>query len=199
MPKAFSDEERREARRRILRAARSRFSRLGYRKANVAEIARAAGVGKGTIYLFFPSKAEIFVDVLEEVEREMRVELREELDRAFETPRQALEFFFHALLTRMVDHPLLWVVVDPTEAQALFRDLGPEVRRLDAADEEFFRTLVAEWREAGWLKDVEPEVLGGAARGLYAVTLHRDLLGGAYRSVVDLLVQALAGELAARP
>lgn len=140
----------------------------------------------------------MFVTVLEQVEQELRSELLLELDRGFDEPRQRLEFFFRAILARMIDHPLLWVVVDPREAAALFEDLGPEAEVLRSADEGFFRELVSEWREAGWLAPIEPAAFAGAGRALYAVALHRDLIGDAYPRVVELLVQSLARELAPR-
>lgn len=36
------------------------FGRFGFRKTTIDEIAQAAGLGKGTIYLYFKSKDEIF-------------------------------------------------------------------------------------------------------------------------------------------
>jgi AcrR family transcriptional regulator len=50
--------------RRILDAAEALLLRLGYRKVAVADIAARAGVGKGTVYLYWPSKAELFGAVL---------------------------------------------------------------------------------------------------------------------------------------
>lgn len=50
-------EERSEGRREaIFRAALEVFSRRGFHQASLDEIARAAGVGKGTIYLYVPDK-----------------------------------------------------------------------------------------------------------------------------------------------
>jgi AcrR family transcriptional regulator len=48
----------------ILQAARRIFARLGYAAANVEEIAKEAGMAKGTVYLYFKSKEEVFVAVL---------------------------------------------------------------------------------------------------------------------------------------
>jgi AcrR family transcriptional regulator len=48
----------------ILEAARRVFARLSYASANVEEIAQEAGVAKGTVYLYFKSKEEIFAAVL---------------------------------------------------------------------------------------------------------------------------------------
>lgn len=47
--------------RRILRAATDLFVRLGYRKTSVDDVARAAGVGKGTVYLYFETKADLLI------------------------------------------------------------------------------------------------------------------------------------------
>jgi AcrR family transcriptional regulator len=48
----------------ILHAARKVFGRRGFGSATVDEIAEAAGVAKGTVYLYFPSKREIYLEVL---------------------------------------------------------------------------------------------------------------------------------------
>src|SRR5258707_13620907 len=48
----------------ILLAARHIFARLGYSATNVEDIAKEAGMAKGTIYLYFQSKEEIFAAVL---------------------------------------------------------------------------------------------------------------------------------------
>ena len=37
---------------------------FGYRRVTVDEVARRAGVGKGTVYLYWPSKWELFAAVL---------------------------------------------------------------------------------------------------------------------------------------
>lgn len=48
----------------ILDAGRSVFARRGYEAATVEEIAEAAGVAKGTVYLYFKSKREIYLAAL---------------------------------------------------------------------------------------------------------------------------------------
>ncbi|MQA15871.1 MAG: TetR family transcriptional regulator [Pseudonocardiaceae bacterium] len=49
---------------RILDAADALLVSFGYRKVTVDEVARRAGVGKGTVYLYWPSKLELFAAVL---------------------------------------------------------------------------------------------------------------------------------------
>ena len=48
----------------IIEAARRIFARLGYSESNVEQIASEAGIGKGTVYLYFKSKEEVFAAVL---------------------------------------------------------------------------------------------------------------------------------------
>jgi len=55
-----------QTRARILRATRQLVARGGFRGAQVAAIAADAGVSTGLIYRYFPSKAELFVEVLTE-------------------------------------------------------------------------------------------------------------------------------------
>ena len=53
--------DREEKRQKIARAALTIFSRNGYAATSVGRIAREAGVGKGTIYEYFGTKADILV------------------------------------------------------------------------------------------------------------------------------------------
>ena len=51
----------------ILQAAMQVFSRKGVAKTRMADIAVAAGIGKGTIYEYFRSKEEIFAAAFQQV------------------------------------------------------------------------------------------------------------------------------------
>jgi AcrR family transcriptional regulator len=55
----------------ILEAAAGVFARKGYAAARIIEVARAASVGKGTIYEYFPSKEALFFAVFEKMMREV--------------------------------------------------------------------------------------------------------------------------------
>ncbi len=51
----------------ILNAAATVFSKDGYHQAKVEDIARTAGIGKGTIYLYFENKRHLFHCMMKEV------------------------------------------------------------------------------------------------------------------------------------
>lgn len=54
-------------RRRLVASAAELFSRVGFDRANVDDIATSAGVAKGTVYLYFANKSDLFLGVLAEL------------------------------------------------------------------------------------------------------------------------------------
>jgi AcrR family transcriptional regulator len=59
-------EEDSSKRRQILEGARKVFMDLGFDGASMGEIARAAGVSKGTLYVYFADKSHLFEAIVEE-------------------------------------------------------------------------------------------------------------------------------------
>ena len=57
---------------RILDAARTLVAEGGWRQAQVAAVAARAGLATGTVYRYFPSKADLFAEVLANVSRRER-------------------------------------------------------------------------------------------------------------------------------
>jgi len=65
--KTRSESARAARREEILAAARHVFSRQGFRGTTIADIAEEAGIALGTIYLYFPSKEDVFAALNEEL------------------------------------------------------------------------------------------------------------------------------------
>ena len=65
----------------ILAGAGRVISRMGYDAASVSDIAREAGVSKGTIYVYFSGKEDLFEELMEETRERLFTELEAELDR----------------------------------------------------------------------------------------------------------------------
>jgi AcrR family transcriptional regulator len=59
--------DRNAARRNILDATERLLGRYGYRKMTVEDIAVEAGIGKGTVYLSFPSKEEVVLGTVDRI------------------------------------------------------------------------------------------------------------------------------------
>jgi len=59
----------------IIKAAREVFFAKGFMSATIDEIAKRCGLAKGTIYLYFKSKEELYVSIMAEGMRRLRKEL----------------------------------------------------------------------------------------------------------------------------
>jgi AcrR family transcriptional regulator len=67
MPRIVDEASRQATRDRILRQAAKDFAQLGFDQANINYIADHAGVGRGTIYLYFESKRDVFIAMLQAI------------------------------------------------------------------------------------------------------------------------------------
>jgi AcrR family transcriptional regulator len=70
-----------DARDAILDAAEALLARHGYRKATMESLARAAGIGKGTTYLHFPSKEYVFLATVDRIVERLLARARAIADR----------------------------------------------------------------------------------------------------------------------
>jgi AcrR family transcriptional regulator len=102
-----------QRRQELLKAARNVFVERGYHDAKVEDIAAAAKVGKGTIYLYFPDKRSIFIQLVDNlfermnaavmpvdtgkaVDKQVRGNIRAILDVVLEDPALAQILFSYA-------------------------------------------------------------------------------------------------------
>lgn len=70
-------QERQARRRRIQRAAREVFAEKGYAKTSIEQVARQASLSVGAIYLYFRSKEDLYVSLLEETFEVFNTELEQ--------------------------------------------------------------------------------------------------------------------------
>ena len=75
----LATEQRRDS---ILQAARAVFARQGYANTVVDDIAAHAGIAKGTVYLYFPSKEQIYLAALLDEARQLDADSRAAMNAA---------------------------------------------------------------------------------------------------------------------
>ena len=97
MPKIVDEQMREATRRRIMHQAASEFARLGFDQANINAIAEQAGIGKGTIYLYFENKRDLFLEMLRSIAQEQLAVIRAAIAPEG-TLRQRLEWLFRAFV-----------------------------------------------------------------------------------------------------
>ena len=149
----------RQSRQRILEAAEKVFGEKSYFVASISDITREAGVSLGSFYIYFDSKHEVFVEVLQTLARLIRHTTR----AARETARNRIEEEergFAAFFSLVDSHPYLYRIV----RQAEFVD--PEAFRV------YYEGIVA-----GYQKRLLAAMDGGKIRRLDPETLVYCLLG----------------------
>lgn len=111
-------------RRRILETAQSIFFRDGFVEANLDEIARGAGVAKGTLYRYFDSKADLYVAVLAhggDIFAQRMREARAGGGGATEKVRRIARFYFRHWTANEEYFAIFWAV----ENQDVIGELTP--------------------------------------------------------------------------
>jgi AcrR family transcriptional regulator len=144
-----SDEHRARRRAEILDAARRCFARHGYEGATVARLEDESGMSRGAIFNYFPSKQDLFMEL---VERD-----QERFGRVW------LEEGYEAILRTILREDPAWIGVYVESARRLRTD--PEFKRRRAAAGESIERALQEWlsraRERGELRDdVAAETVG---------------------------------------
>jgi AcrR family transcriptional regulator len=84
--KAYNDDKQT----RILDAAAELFASRPFHKVLLSDVARTAAVGKGTLYLYFESKDELYLAVLFREFSSLVVRLREQLSRDESSPEEQM-------------------------------------------------------------------------------------------------------------
>lgn len=117
--RANSDADKAERRADLLRAARATFARNGFHGTTMGDVARAAGVSHGTVYVYFSSKDELFGAVVEAEGHALRAAVLDGIAASGSLdPDRALVATVHAVLAHLgADHEAARVLLrDPASA-----------------------------------------------------------------------------------
>jgi AcrR family transcriptional regulator len=173
----------------ILDAARQVFGDCGFDRATIERIAQVAGIAKGTVYLYYDSKRQLYDDALQAGLAELEALTAARLDQAA-TPRDAItafvttrtEYFlerrsFFRMYVAAVSSQLIDATEHPSQCRAL---IDRQARRL----EEVLAAAVAARR----IRPVDP-----AATALAVFDLTRGLV---VRRLITEAAPDLAKEIA---
>lgn len=149
--------ERADRREALLRAAIDTFAGRGFFNAQVADVARAAGVAAGTVYLYFRSKDDLLISIFEMVMKEAIAEGRHSIGR-LEDPLAQLRAIARLHLDRLGRDRTLAIVFQV------------ELRQSTKFMERFSATYLREY--LGIIRDI---VARGQAEGVFRPDLNPTL------------------------
>jgi len=154
-------------RERIVRAARHLVARGGFREAQIAAVATEAGLSTGSIYRYFPSKAELFVELLGKA-AEHEIDILRSIAEGEGTPSARLfaaveSFTRRALDGRYLAYAFIAEPVDPEVDEARIRH-----RRAIA---EVLKSIVRAGIESGEFPDQDLDASAACLVGAFTEAL----------------------------
>lgn len=189
-----------DKRRRILKQAAHEFVSKGYKGANINVIAEKSGIGKGTIYLYFPSKAELFAEALR-VSNELWMKKAREIVASGDDPLQSLKELLKLDVVLGVEHKelaQLWL-------SSFFGDNRQFVGTAAEVLEEYaslVEDLVGQCIAKGVIRDVDKRLASFLLLGINEMTIafYDNLLqdwgsaGEVYETLQDMILGGLLQE-----
>ena len=88
-----TDQYKTEVKEKIVQAAITTFSKYGYDKTRMDDIAKSAKLGKGTLYLYFKSKEELFYAISENSIKELKEQLSKLFSKKEDLVHDAEKFY----------------------------------------------------------------------------------------------------------
>jgi AcrR family transcriptional regulator len=170
---------------RLLEAAERIFAELGYQDASIVKITEAAGVAQGTFYLYFQGKAEIFDELVRDLNRRVRRAMSEAAERG-STRLESEVLGFHAFFLFTAEHPALYRIIRQAEFAS------PETLQFhyDRLVEGYVAALERAM-DAGEIARRDPEVLAWALMGIGELIGMRYILWAGRRDVPAHVLQEI--------
>lgn len=194
MPKAFSEHEKEMIRAQMRAKGKKLFEKHGLKKTSVDELTEAAGISKGAFYLFYESKEELFMEILEELETDFRSRIFDFTINPQEDARKLLAKLLSSALLTWDRYPLL-KNIGMAEFEYLARKLPPErIQQHANQDNEFVDDFIKRIKREGVAVKASPRVVSNLMKSLFFVSLHRDDLGeNEYVETMEVLADLVAG------
>ncbi len=177
----------------ILKAARKVFARHGYDGATMDNVAEACSIAKGTLYLYFKSKRQIYLGVLKEDLQSLGEATRLAISGASSAEGRILAFINtrfdfcerHRDFFRIYNSDISAIFISAQPMQKDLREFYLDQARMLAE-------TIAEDIRAGELRDVPPQAAGFAIYDMTRACIARRVLGinadnGDQDTIIDIV------------
>jgi len=157
----------------IVYAAAQVFKTRGYRGASLADIARAAGTNRASLYYYVSSKEELFDEVVTDVVRANLVVAESIRDSTGPAPEKLRELVTRLMCSYAEHYPFLYVYLQENLAHVTDarREWAEEMRRVNRRWEEAVTAIVAQGVEEGTLAPMaEPRIMAYGVIGMVSWT-----------------------------
>ncbi|MBN1984221.1 MAG: TetR/AcrR family transcriptional regulator [Chitinivibrionales bacterium] len=196
MPKAWSEREKTLIKKALHTEGRKLFEKFGLQKTTIDEIVQAARISKGAFYHFYPTKEELYFDILENSEQEFREKLFSDVFPPDRPKQESFKKFLRHLIEMLTSNPL-YRQLNGSDYEYLKRKLPEEtLQKHLIRDQEATTHYFKQWMQQGWMKEISLDGLNGLLLSLVYCVLHRDDFGGSsFDATKELWIDMLAAYL----
>ena len=189
----------------ILDAARAVFSRDGYAASSVDEVAAEAGIAKGTVYLYFKSKEDLYLAALLRDVKEFGDAARAEMERE-PTLLEKIEAFLRIRVEYCRAHEdFLRIYLTEYGKMSAMTPIAKQLRRLQRENMRHLASTIESAVRRREIRPVPPAALAAKLFDIARGLVERQLLGWKEFQVrneiafaTDLLWRGIARQGAAR-
>ncbi|MBY8983123.1 MAG: TetR/AcrR family transcriptional regulator [Candidatus Lokiarchaeota archaeon] len=172
MPKGFTTKEKKIIKKSLIDKATDLFGIYGVKKTNVEQITSAVGIAKGSFYLFYNSKEELFMDVLKKTEKKLIKEMRNLLKNIKQNPKESFKNFIKFQINAPKENPIIQQIADKNTRDYLFRKVSniPNIEQY-LQTYEYLPLFIKGWQKDGIIIDKDPEILAGILKAIFTIGL----------------------------
>lgn len=187
-----------ERRRQLLNAAIQTFGTNGYYRTQISDIIEEAGVARGTFYLYFKSKRDIFDCLMSELFQKVRNEVQTlPRDAVLEIPKQLIGNI-ERITNLLLNEP--WMVkLLFSESVGLDDELDERLRRFYGQILALIHRALKQGQDMGFVREGNLDVLSTALLGSLKEIFYQYFLGtqkpdrsGIVNELYQIVVNAIA-------
>jgi AcrR family transcriptional regulator len=194
MPKAFTEREKEQIRAQLRTKGRALFEKSGIKKTSVDELAQAVGISKGAFYIFYESKEELLMEILEGIEADIRGSILNYVINKDKDAKANVTNILKNMLLTWDQYPLL-KSFGKSEFEYLVRKIPAERAHAHAqSDEEFAKNFMKKLKSENIKPQANARTIASLIKSLFFVGLHRNDMGDdAYQESIGILIELVAG------
>lgn len=197
MPRGFTDKEKEKITISLINEGEKLFSRYGLKKTSIKDLTETVGIAQGSFYNFFSSKEELYFEIIENNEAEIKKKLLNKKILSGQINKDLFRNFLKKAFKLIDKYPLFKNMFNSDEYQQLLNKLPEEKIKMHINnDTDTLAPLIKSWQTAGRLKDCDIDAVSGLLRGFFLLTFHKKEIGEKhFDKTIDLFIDLITDGL----
>ncbi|MBR0085735.1 MAG: TetR/AcrR family transcriptional regulator, partial [Lachnospiraceae bacterium] len=178
MPRHFSEEEKNEIRKSLIKTGLELFEKYGVDKTNIDEITAKAGISKGSFYNFFKSKGDLFMEIYSVERQKVQDAALKKFKNSKDDIDVLLKNYANFLTAARKKRPILNIVYE-SSALALISDklVRDRLMEYNVLINRQMTDMIRGWFEARGIFRIDPRLVTSMIRSINFLQFHDYAIG----------------------